>query len=67
LAAFLGLSFSSPGFTGDGRASRSEAVRLADYGIAADPAQLVGDLAGGRAFRPHRLQAIDPFFSPGHR
>ena len=41
-------------------------MRLADHGVAADAAQLVGDLAGGRALGPHRLQALDPLFSPGH-
>ena len=51
--AGLAVSFSSPGLTGDGRASRPEPVRLADHRVAADPAELVGDLAGGGALGPH--------------
>jgi hypothetical protein len=45
----------------------AKAVRLADHGIAAYAAQLVGDLAGGQALFPHGFQAIDPFVGPGHR
>src|SRR6185437_1996982 len=44
----------------------AETMGLADDGIAADPAELVGDLARGRAFVPHLLQALDPVFGPGH-
>ena len=44
----------------------AQAVRLADHGVAADPAELVGDLAGGGAIVPHLLQALDALFSPGH-
>ncbi|HBQ93094.1 MAG TPA: hypothetical protein DD795_10315 [Erythrobacter sp.] len=44
----------------------TEAVRLADHGIAAHPAQLVGDLAGGRTAFPHLLKRCDPFVGPAH-
>jgi hypothetical protein len=44
----------------------AKAVCLADDGIAADSAKLVRDLAGGRALCPHRLEALDPLFSPRH-
>jgi hypothetical protein len=42
-------------------------VRLADNGIAADPAKLFGNLAcRGSAF-PHFGQPIDAFVSPAHQ
>jgi ABC-2 type transport system permease protein len=41
-------------------------VGLADDGIAADPAELVGDLARSRPLLPHLLQALDALVSPGH-
>src|SRR5438067_33105 len=43
-----------------------KAVRLADHRVAADSAELVGDLAGCRAIVPHLLQALDALFGPGH-
>src|SRR5262245_11181195 len=39
-----------------------KAVRLADHRVAADAAEFVGDLAGGGAFVPHLLQALDALF-----
>jgi hypothetical protein len=44
----------------------AETVRLADHGVAADSAELVGDLACSRAVVPHLLQALDALFGPGH-
>ncbi len=43
-----------------------EAMRLADHRIAADPAELLGDLAGGRPIGPHRLEALDALVGPAH-
>lgn len=43
-----------------------ETMCLADNGIAADSAQVFGDLAGGQAFFPHRFQPVDAFVGPGH-
>ena len=40
-------------------------MRLADNRITADATQFFGNLAGGHAFFPHRLQLVDPFVSPG--
>src|SRR5574338_71163 len=42
-------------------------MRLCDDGVSDDSAQLIGYLAGRGAFRPHRLQPLDPFFRPGHQ
>lgn len=42
-------------------------MRLADNGVAADPAQLVSDLAGGGTAFPHLLQCRDTFVGPAHR
>ncbi len=41
-------------------------MRLADHRIAANPAEIVGDLAGGGPAGPHRLQALDTLVGPGH-
>ena len=41
-------------------------VRLANHGVATDSAEIVGDLACGRAFVPHLFQALDALFRPGH-
>jgi ABC-2 type transport system permease protein len=41
-------------------------MRLADYSVAAHPAQIFGDLAGGHALFPHRFQSIDAFIGPRH-
>jgi ABC-2 type transport system permease protein len=45
---------------------KPEAVRLADHGIAANPAQFIGDLARGHALTPELLEMIDPFVRPRH-
>ena len=68
-AGFLGAGafFLSFAFTGEGRALRPKPVRLADHRIAADAAQFVGNLAGGRAAFPHLLQRSDPLVSPAHK
>src|SRR3546814_3132985 len=39
---------------------------LADDGIAAHPAERLGDLARGHSLFPHRLERIDAFVGPGH-
>ncbi len=44
-----------------------EAMCLADHGIAADPAEFIGDLAGGGAAFPHLGQFLDTFVGPAHR
>ena len=49
-----------------GACLQAQAVRLADHGIAADPAQFIGDLAGGCTAFPHLGQLFDPFFGPAH-
>jgi hypothetical protein len=41
-------------------------MRLANDGIAADPAKIFGDLACGHAFFPHRFQSVDAFIGPRH-
>jgi ABC-2 type transport system permease protein len=45
---------------------QAKAVRLANHRIAADPPQILGDLAGGHALFPHRFQSVDAFVGPGH-
>ncbi len=42
-------------------------MRLADHGIARNPAQIFGDLAGGLALEPELLQNADPFLCPSRR
>jgi ABC-2 type transport system permease protein len=44
----------------------AEPVRLADHGVAADRAELVGDLARGHALRPQLLQPFDALVGPLH-
>jgi hypothetical protein len=39
---------------------------LADDGIAGDPAQELGDAAGGLALAPEPAQLIDPVVCPFH-
>jgi hypothetical protein len=41
-------------------------MSLADHRVAADAAELVGDLAGGGAAFPHLGQLFDPFVGPAH-
>ena len=41
-------------------------MRFPDHRIAADPAEIVGDLAGGRSAGPHGLEALDALVGPGH-
>ena len=40
---------------------------LSDDGVAGDPAQLAGDLAGAEPFGPKSLQHLDAFVSPAHQ
>src|SRR5581483_8119080 len=49
-----------------GAAGQTEAVHLADDGIARDPSEPSGDLAGAEAVRPKLLQEFDPLVVPGH-
>src|SRR3546814_13764865 len=41
-------------------------VRLADHRVAADPAEFIGDLAGGQPLFPHAAQLFDALVSPRH-
>ena len=57
---------------GAGAAGQAQPVHLADHGIAGDPAQGAGDLAGRKPFGPKRLELFDPVVRPvclchGHR
>ncbi len=63
---FPAFDFSSPAFTGEGRELEAQAMSLADHGVATDAAKIFRDLTRGRSLGPHRLQAIDAFFGPGH-
>src|SRR6185436_9593384 len=54
------------GFDGRGARLQAEPMRLADYGVPADPAELVGDLAGGHAAFPHFPELFDSLVCPGH-
>ena len=54
--------------TGRARAARqTQAVDLADDGIARDPAQDPGDLARGKPFIPKGFQLFHAFIGPTHR
>ena len=64
-SGLLGFLFLA-GLHRGGALLEAEAVRLADNGIAADAAELVGDLAGGGAIVPHLLQALDALVGPRH-
>ena len=50
-----------------GPARQAQPVDLADHGIAGDPAQGAGDLAGRQAFGPKRLELLNPVVGPVHR
>src|SRR5581483_10449898 len=49
-----------------GAAGQTEAMHLADHGIARDPSEPSGDLAGAEAVRPKLLQEFDTLVVPGH-
>lgn len=49
-----------------GASLETQTVRLANHGIAADTAQLFGDLAGRCTAFPHLGQLFDSLFSPAH-
>src|SRR5205085_6170470 len=53
-------------FHGRGPLLEAESVSLADDGVAADSAKLVGDLARGRSVGPHLFKALDALIRPRH-